>query len=62
MEPGQKTYTGGIVRENNYVLFFFFSLSVITIWEATEYFRKMNLLFNFIYRKRETLQEHYRER
>lgn len=24
MESGQKTYTGGIVRENNYVHFFFF--------------------------------------
>ncbi|TKC33913.1 hypothetical protein EI555_015706, partial [Monodon monoceros] len=35
---------------------------VITTWEATEYFRKIDLLFNLIYRKIGNFQESYLER
>lgn len=50
----------GIMGGNDYI--HFFSPLVITLWGATKYFRKINLLFNLICRKMGKFQESYLER
>ena len=59
-EAGKKTSTWDIMKGSDCI--HFFSPSVTSIWEATGYFRKINLFFNLLYRKTGKLQESYLER